>query len=72
MRRRLAALLLVGALAAVGVAASPASAEPPSCPPGTGFTASISHPGIPTAESHGGAQNPAFENAFHAPGCNPP
>ena len=69
MRRRIGALLSVAALAAVGVAASPASAEPPTCPPGTGFTASISHDGIATAVSHGGAQNTAFENAFHAPGC---
>ena len=23
----------------------------------------------PTSVSHGGQQNPAFENAFHAPGC---
>ena len=69
MRRRIGALLSVAALAAVGVAASPASADPPTCPPGTGFTASISHPGYATSVSHGGAQNPAFENAFHAPGC---
>ena len=69
MRRRIGALLSVAALAAVGVAASPASAEPPTCPPGTGFTASVSHPGYVTSVSHGGAQNPAFENAFHAPGC---
>ena len=69
MSRRIGALLSVAALAAVGVAASPATAEPPICPPGTGFTASVSHPGYPTSVSHGGAQNPAFENAFHAPGC---
>ena len=69
MRRRIGALLSVAALAAVGVAASPASADPPTCPPGTGFTAAISHPGYPTSASHGGQQNPAFENAFHAPGC---
>ena len=69
MRRRIGALLSVAALAAVGVVASPASAEPPTCPPGTGFTAVISHPGFPTAVSHGGEQNDAFGNAFHAPGC---
>src|SRR3954462_13074114 len=68
MRLRIGVLLSVAALAAVGVAAGPASAESPTCPPGTGFTAAISHPGYPTSVSHGGQQNPAFENAFHAPG----
>ena len=69
MRRRIGALLSVAALAAVGVAATPASADPPICPPGTGFTAAVSHRGYTTSGSHGGQQNPAFENAFHAPGC---
>jgi len=59
----------VAALATVGVAASPASAEPPVCPPGTGFTAAVSHPGYPTSLDHGGQQNDSFGNAFHAPGC---
>ena len=69
MGRRLGVLLSTAALATVGVAASPASAGPPICPPGTGFTAAVSHPGYATSISHGGQQNPAFENAFHAPGC---
>jgi hypothetical protein len=69
MRRRIGALVSVGALAALGVTANLASADAPTCPPGTGFTAAVNHPGYATSVSHGGQQNPAFENAFHAPGC---
>ncbi len=69
MLRSKQAAAAAAAAVVLSVAASPASADPPTCPPGTGFTAAISHPGYPISVSHGGQQNPAFENAFHAPGC---